>query len=72
MDGDGGDRKGIATAHVWYREGVHVQWARVSIQVCGQAHPYLYTAALHPLIIGTDNSTRMCISYEFQRFVPHV
>ena len=21
---------------------------------------------------GTDNSTRMCISFEFQRFVPHV
>jgi len=21
---------------------------------------------------GTDNSTRMCISYEFQRFIPHV
>ena len=35
-------------------------------------NPYLYTAILHPLIIGTDNSTRMCISHEFQRFVPHV
>ena len=23
-------------------------------------------------LIGTDNSTRMCISYEFQRFVPQV
>lgn len=69
MDGDGGDRKDIATAHVRYREGIHVSWARVSIQVCGQVHPYITEA--HPLI-GTDNSTRMCISYEFQRFVPHV
>jgi hypothetical protein len=40
MDGDGGDREGIATAHVWYRKGIHVSWARVSFQVCGQAHPY--------------------------------
>jgi hypothetical protein len=31
----------------------------------------LIYSELHPLI-GTDNSTRMCISYEFQRFVPHV
>lgn len=69
MDGDGGDRKDIATAHVRYREGIHVSWARVSIQVCGQVHPYI--TEVHPLI-GTDNSTRMCISYEFQRFVPHV
>ena len=23
-------------------------------------------------LIGSDNSTRMCISYEFQRFIPHV
>jgi len=32
MDGDRGNRKGIATAYVQYREGIHVQWARVSIQ----------------------------------------
>ncbi len=69
MDGDGGDREGIATAHVWYRKGIHVSWARVSVQVCGQ-RTLIYTEML-PLI-GTDNSTRMCISYEFQRFVPHV
>ena len=30
----------------------------------------LYTETC--LLIGTDNSTRMCISYEFQRFVPQV
>ncbi|SRR6266404_7355509 len=30
----------------------------------------LYTLRDGPLI--ADNSTRMCISYEFQRFVPHV
>ena len=34
---------------------------------------YLYTLILIRPLIGPDNdSTRMCISYEFQRFIPHV
>jgi hypothetical protein len=57
-----------------YRKGVHVPWARVLVQVRGPFFP----SALRPYmpravtLIGSDNSTRMCISYEFQKYIPYV
>jgi hypothetical protein len=51
-----------------YRKGVHVPWARVLVQV-RPLRPYMPRAVT---LIGSDNSTRMCISYEFQKYIPYV
>ncbi len=72
MDRDGGDRGSVGVAYMQYRKSIHVQWARVFVQVRDQYFPFALIWP-HPVpLTDPDNSTRMCISYEFQRFIPHV